>query len=267
MENGARDCMSEYKQIDPQKEIENITKWIKEWFDNNGPKASAVIGLSGGKDSTIVAALLVKALGKDRVVGVLMPNGEQKDIEDSKQVAKLLDIKHYIVNINPAVEGEKKALAEAGIELGNDAIINTPPRIRMTTLYAIAQSLPNGGRVTNTCNGSEDYVGYSTKYGDAAGDFSPCAGFLVTEMRQIGDALGLPRDLIHKTPSDGLCGLSDEDKLGFTYDTLDKYILTGVCDDPATKEKIDRMHNINLHKLKTIPAYSRDCWQSREGIF
>ena len=250
--------MNDYAKIDASKEIENITSWIQNWFEENGPKASAVIGLSGGKDSTIVAALLVKALGKERVVGVLMPNGEQKDIEDSKQVAKLLGIKSYIVNINPAVEGEKKALADAGIELGNDAVINTPPRIRMTTLYAIAQSLPNGGRVANTCNGSEDYVGYSTKYGDAAGDFGPCANFLVTHMRQIGDALGLPKELIHKTPSDGLCGLSDEDKLGFTYDTLDKYILTGVCEDTAVKEKIDRLHKINLHKLQTIPTYTRN---------
>ncbi|MBR4831867.1 MAG: NAD(+) synthase [Butyrivibrio sp.] len=250
--------MNDYAKIDASKEIENITSWIQNWFEENGPKASAVIGLSGGKDSTIVAALLVKALGKERVVGVLMPNGEQKDIEDSKQVAKLLGIKSYIVNINPAVEGEKKALADAGIELGNDAVINTPPRIRMTTLYAIAQSLPNGGRVANTCNGSEDYVGYSTKYGDAAGDFSPCANFLVTHMRQIGDALGLPKELIHKTPSDGLCGLSDEDKLGFTYDTLDKYILTGVCEDTAVKEKIDRLHKINLHQLQTIPTYTRN---------
>ena len=141
--------------------------------------------------------------------------------------------------------------------MSNDANINTPPRIRMTTLYAIAQSLPNGGRVANTCNKSEDYVGYSTKYGDAAGDFSPCSDFLVSEMLMIGDALGLPNDLIHKTPSDGLCGLSDEDKLGFTYATLDKYILTGECEDAALKEKIDRLHNINLHKLKTIPMYKK----------
>ena len=194
-----------------QKEIENIVAWIRDWFENNGPKASAVIGLSGGKDSTIVAALLVRALGKDRVVGVLMPDGEQKDIADSKHVAELLGIKSYVVNIAAATAGMKQCLADAGVELGKDAIINTPPRIRMTTLYAIAQSLPMGGRVANTCNASEDYVGYSTKYGDAAGDFSPCADFLVTEMLQIGDALGLPSELIHKTPSDGLSGMSDEE--------------------------------------------------------
>lgn len=240
-----------------QKEIENIVKWIQEWFAENGPKADAVIGLSGGKDSTIVATLLVRALGKERVVGVLMPDGEQKDIDDSKRVAELLGIRSYIVNIHEAVEGVKNSLKAAGVEAGKDAIINTPPRVRMTTLYAIAQSLPNGGRVTNTCNRSEDYVGYSTKYGDAAGDFSPCAEYLVCEMLQIGDALGLPDNLIHKTPSDGLSGMSDEDKLGFTYATLDNYVLTGVCEDQATKEKIDRLHKLNLHKLQTIPTYKR----------
>ena len=238
-------------------EIEHIVAWIRDWFENNGPKANAVIGISGGKDSSIVAALLVKALGKERVVGVLMPNGEQKDIADSKKVVEVLGIKHFIVNINPAVEGEYEALKAAGVEIGKDAIINTPPRIRMTTLYAIAQSLPEGGRVTNTCNRSEDWVGYSTKYGDAAGDFSPCSDYLVCEMLQIGDALGLPAELIHKTPSDGLSGMSDEDKLGFTYATLDHYVLTGEIEDQATKEKIDRLHRLNLHKLQTIPMYKR----------
>ena len=238
-------------------EIEHIVAWIREWFENNGPKANAVIGISGGKDSSIVAALLVKALGKERVVGVLMPNGEQKDIADSKKVVEVLGIKHFIVNINPAVEGEYAALRAAGVEIGKDAIINTPPRIRMTTLYAIAQSLPEGGRVTNTCNRSEDWVGYSTKYGDAAGDFSPCSDYLVCEMLKIGDALGLPADLIHKTPSDGLSGMSDEDKLGFTYATLDHYVLTGEIEDQATKEKIDHLHRLNLHKLQTIPMYKR----------
>ncbi len=248
--------MFEYK-IDASKEIDNIVAWIQKWFEENGPKADAVIGLSGGKDSTIVCALLCKALGKERVVGVLMPNGEQKDISDSQKVAEILGIRNYTVNIKGAFDGEIEALKAAGVEPGKDAIINTPPRLRMTTLYAIAQSLPNGGRVTNTCNKSEDYVGYSTKYGDAAGDFSPCADYTVTEMLQIGDALGLPTKLIHKTPSDGLSGMSDEDKLGFTYAALDEYILTGVCEDEELKARIDRLHVLNLHKLKTIPTYTR----------
>ncbi len=243
------------KDFNPEEEIEKVTKWIKDWFDENGPTASAVVGISGGKDSTIVSTLLVRALGKERVVGVLMPNGEQKDIDDSKKVVEMLGIKHFVVNINAAVEGLYDAIGRDF--LLKDSVINTPPRIRMATLYAIAQSLPNGARVANTCNRSEDYVGYSTKYGDAAGDFSPCSDFTVTEMRMIGDALGIPKELTHKTPSDGLSGLSDEDKLGFTYDELDKYIFTGVCEDEEKRKKIDRLHAINLHKLRLMPMYKR----------
>ncbi len=266
--------------FDANKKVEDITAWIKQWFEENGPKASAVIGISGGKDSTIVAALLVRALGKERVVGVLMPNGEQKDIEDARRVVELLGIDHFVVNINPAVAGLYDAIGNADFVsyneettkwmenasngntdgvgvLNKDSVINTPPRIRMTTLYAIAQSLPNGGRVANTCNRSEDYVGYSTKYGDAAGDFSPCSDFTVTEMRLIGDALGLPKELIHKTPSDGLSGMSDEDKLGFTYYELDRYIFTGEIADTEKKKKIDRLHVLNLHKLRTIPMFKQ----------
>ena len=243
------------KDFNPEEEIEKVTKWIKDWFDENGPTASAVVGISGGKDSTIVSTLLVRALGKERVVGVLMPNGEQKDIDDSKNVVEMLGIKHFVVNINAAVEGLYDAIGRDF--LLKDSVINTPPRIRMATLYAIAQSLPNGARVANTCNRSEDYVGYSTKYGDAAGDFSPCSDFTVTEMRMIGDALGIPKELTHKTPSDGLSGLSDEDKLGFTYDELDKYIFTGVCEDEEKRKKIDRLHAINLHKVRLMPMYKR----------
>lgn len=243
------------KDFDANKKADEVVAWIREWFAQNGPTASAVIGISGGKDSTIVAHLLVKALGKERVVGVLMPDGEQKDIDDSKKVVEMLGIKYHIVNIHPAVTAAYEMIEAAGAELSRDSKINTPPRIRMTTLYAIAQSLPNGGRVANTCNRSEDFVGYSTKYGDAAGDFSPCSDFTVTEMRMLGDALGVPHELTHKTPSDGLSGMSDEDKLGFTYDELDRYIFTGECEDAAKKEKIERLHRINLHKLQLMPAF------------
>lgn len=243
-----------------EKEIENIVAWIREWFENNGPDADAVIGLSGGKDSTIVAALLVKALGKDRVKGVMMPNGEQKDISDSRKAAEILGIEAFTVNIAPVFDA---AISTYTGSFGNNPIsedtkINLAPRIRMATLYALAQSLPKGGRVANTCNASEDYIGYSTKYGDAAGDFSPCSDFTVTEMLQIGDALGLPGELVHKTPSDGLCGQTDEDKLGFTYAALDHYMETGECSDEDTKTRIDRLHRLNLHKLKVIPAYRRE---------
>ena len=245
------------KDFNAKKEVENIVEWIRLWFEHNGPKASAVIGISGGKDSSIVAALLVRALGKDRVIGVLMPDGEQKDIDDSKSVVELLGIKYHVVNIHDATEGMKKALTDAGVVPSKDTLINIPPRIRMTTLYAVAQSCPNGARVVNTCNRSEDYVGYSTKYGDAAGDFSPCSDFTVSEMYLIGEELGLPKKLIFKTPSDGLSGMSDEDKLGFTYNELDRYILDGVIEDEDKKKKIDRLHDINLHKLMLMPSYKR----------
>ena len=239
-----------------KEEIVNIKKWIRDWFDENGPKAKAVIGISGGKDSTIVAKLLVDALGKKRVVGVLMPNGLQTDIEDSERVVNLLGIEHYTVNIMDAYAG---LLDNLPLFAGSstDTQINIGPRLRMTTLYAIAQGLPTGGRVCNTCNASEDYVGYSTKFGDAAGDFSPCSNYLVTEMLEIGDALGLPYDLIHKTPSDGLCGKTDEDNLGFTYAELDHYIQTGEIDSQAKKDNIDRRHRLNLHKLQLMPTYKR----------
>ena len=244
--------------MDAKREIDRITAWIKDWFEKNGPKADAVIGISGGKDSTIIAALLVRALGKDRVVGVLMPNGVQADIADSKKVVDFLGIRNYIVNIAGAYDSTIMELRDKIGEVSDDTRINIAPRLRMMTLYAIAQSLPNGGRVINTCNGSEDYVGYSTKYGDSAGDMSPCANYLVTEMLEIGDALGLPHELVHKTPSDGLCGQTDEDKLGFTYAALDNYIRTGECDNEEVKANIDWRHKVNLHKILPMPTCERN---------
>lgn len=248
---------------DPKKTKDEIVEWIRDYFKNNGPTCSAVIGISGGKDSSVCAALLKEALGKDRVVGVLMPNGIQADISDSQALVEFLDIPHVTVNIKDGFDGLSKAinaaLPEAGIEgvneLSRDSIINLPPRLRMSTLFAIGQALPNGARVVNTCNRSEDYIGYSTKFGDAAGDFSPMSALLVHEVIQIGEEMGLPDFLIHKKPSDGLSGMTDEDKIGFTYKCLDHYILTGECEDEAIRAKIDRMHRLNLHKLLPMPAF------------
>lgn len=261
-------------EFDARKEREHIVSWIREWFEQNGPKASAVIGISGGKDSTIVAALCCEALGKERVIGVLMPQGIQPDIEDALCVIRTLRIQSMIINIGIPVkaleEHMQDAITPASIyaagtpelifkELSEDTKINIPPRIRMTVLYGVAQSLKNGGRVANTCNRSEDYVGYSTKYGDSAGDFSPLANYTVQEVLAIGDTFDtIPRELIHKVPSDGLCGKTDEDRFGFTYEVLDRYILTGECEDPAIKEKIDRMHKLGLHKLEKIPTCPRE---------
>lgn len=231
-------------------------KWIQDWFEENGKGCNAVIGISGGKDSSIVAALCKEALGKDRVIGILMPNGVQADIDDAIQLVEFLGIKYFICNIKEAFDASMSALKESGIEISEQTVINLPPRLRMTTLYAFSQSL--NGRVANTCNLSEDYVGYSTRYGDAAGDFSPLAGLTVQEVKEIGAYLGLPENLVVKTPSDGLCGHTDEDKLGFTYAVLDEYIRTGVCEDEKTKSRIDYLNKLNAFKLKPIPGYFPD---------
>lgn len=252
--------------INPVHTIEKITNWIHKFFEENGKNAHAVIGLSGGKDSAVAAALCVKAIGKEKVLGVLMPNGVQKDLEDAKKLAKILNIKCVTLNIENVTKSMKEMIISneelkkitKSDELSQDAKINLVPRIRMTSLYAIAQMLPQGGRVVNTCNMSEDYVGYSTKYGDGAGDFAPLSQLLVEEIKQIGNELQLPQELINKTPSDGLSGKSDEEKLGFTYETLDKYILSGICEDEKTKKRIDELHAINLHKIKKIPTYIPD---------
>ena len=248
---------------DPVKTKNEIVQWIRDYFEENGKGCKAVIGISGGKDSSIAAALCAEALGKERVVGVLMPNGVQSDISDSRKLVEFLGIPYVELNIGNAFQAmkamltdSKELLALSGTDgITRDTEINLPPRLRMSTLYAVGQMLPGGARVVNRCNASEDYVGHSTKYGDAAGDFSPLSHLLVHEVRQVGDVLGLPEDLVHKTPSDGLSGQDDEQKLGFTYAMLDKYVLTGVCEDEAIKNKIDRLHRMNLHKLRLMPAY------------
>lgn len=232
---------------------ENAVQWIKDWFEQNGKGCNAVIGISGGKDSSIVAALCVKALGKERVIGVLMPNGEQSDIDCSKQLVAHLGIPYYVCNIKKAVDGVLESLKISGVEISRQTIVNLPPRIRMSTLYALSQS--NNGRVANTCNLSEDWVGYSTRYGDAAGDFSPLGKLTVQEVKAIGKYLDLPINLVEKVPSDGLTDRTDEDNLGFTYAALDKYIRTGVCEDESVKAKIDRLHTLNEFKLKPIPCF------------
>lgn len=230
----------------------DVVNWIREFFEANGKDSPAVLGISGGKDSSVVAALCVEALGKDRVVGVLMPNGEQADIDMAKLLVEHLGIKHYIINIKDAVEGLKNAMPQ-GFELSKQSLINLPPRIRMSTVYAVSQSL--NGRVANTCNLSEDWVGYSTRYGDSVGDFSPLGKLTVAEVKEIGRALSLPEVLIEKVPNDGLTGKTDEDNLGFTYAVLDKYIRTGEIEDLQAKERIDRLHKMNLFKLQLMPMF------------
>ena len=227
-------------------------EWIRTFFAENGPDCNAVVGISGGKDSSVVAALCVEALGADRVVGVLMPCGQQADIDCSKQLVEHLSIRHYTVNIEEAVKGLTSAISSE-LELSTQSLTNLPPRIRMATVYAVSQSV--NGRVANTCNLSEDWVGYSTRYGDSVGDFSPLSRLTVAEVKEIGHLLGLPYELVEKTPIDGLCGKTDEDNLGFTYAELDRYIRTGEIDNPETKARIDRMHRINQFKLELMPVF------------
>lgn len=238
---------------------DELVQWIRDWFAKNGPGCNAVVGISGGKDSTVVAALCCEALGKDRVIGVMMPDGYQEDMDVSVRVANWLGIKRYTVNIGHTLDQLLSELSFA-IEWGSDkqyisdqTRINLPPRIRMATLYAISQSL--NGRVSNNCNLSEDYVGYSTRWGDGVGDFAPLANLTVTEVKAIGYELGLPVEFIEKIPSDGLCGKTDEDNLGFMYEVLDRYISTGVCEDTEVKARIDYLHEKNRFKMEPIPAF------------
>lgn len=247
-------------EFDAAKVKDEVVEWICNTFEENGKGCNAVVGISGGKDSSVVAALCVEALGRNRVVGVLMPDGYQYDIADSFDLVTHLGIKHVLINISDAIDGLYSAIKvnnrnpqSADIDISTQTIINLPARIRMSTLYAVSQSM--NGRVMNTCNLSEDWVGYSTRYGDSAGDFSPLAMLTSDEVVAIGEVCGLPDRLVHKTPSDGLCGLTDEKKLGFTYNALNRYIRTGVCEDKAIKEKIDQMHEKNLFKLQPMPHF------------
>ena len=236
----------------PEKIKNECVEWIRDFFEKNGKGCNAIVGISGGKDSSVTAALCVEALGKERVIGVLMPCGEQHDIDCAEQLVEHLGINHYVVNIKAAVDGLMSAMPW-NMAISTQTKINLPARIRMATLYAVSQS--NNGRVANTCNLSEDWVGYATRYGDGAGDFSPLSQLTVAEVKAIGTVLGLPQSLIEKRPIDGLSGKSDEENLGFTYAVLDQYIRTGICEDQTTKEKIDRMHTANRFKLEPIPCF------------
>ena len=231
----------------------SLIQWIRDWFEQNGYGCNAVIGISGGKDSSVCAALCVQALGKDRVIGVLMPNGTQSDIADSLQLVEYLGIRSVTVNIAGAVDAIHTQLRAARIDATAQTEINLPPRIRMSVLYAVSQSM--NGRVINTCNLSEDWVGYSTRYGDSAGDVSLLGKLTVQEVKALGHELGLPKNLVDKAPSDGLCGNTDEQKLGFTYAVLDRYIREGICEDESVQQRIDSLHKQNKFKLELIPTF------------
>lgn len=264
----------DFKVINAEEEIQHIVDEIKKYFVKNGNEnTKAVIGISGGKDSTIAAALLVRALGSERVVGVMMPNGTQSDIHDAQEVCDILDIEAYNININEATEAIYKSIIPVCMNATNMMAIppivstNTPARIRMTTLYAVAALV--GGRVINTGNASELYVGYTTKYGDLAGDFAIFKDYYVREILEIGDNLDeLPAHLVHKAPGDGMSGKTDEDNMGFSYDILDAYLLDEVLPDYETLRNIEERHKRNLHKRDINLPYIRQKtrrWHENSG--
>lgn len=247
--------------FDAKKTKEEIVTWIRNYFRKNGSDCNAVIGMSGGKDSTIVAALCCEALGKDRVFGVIMPNTAMKDSDIAVEICEYLDIDYMDINIGEAYDSLTEELAANDIKLSSNAATNLPARLRMSTLFMVAQSV--NGRVANTCNYSEDYVGWATLFGDGAGQFSPLGKLTVTEVKQIGYELGLPKKFIEKIPADGLTDKSDEDNFGFTYQFLDRYIRTGdFGNDTATAAHIDKMHDANTFKLLPMPMYNPNCnWE------
>lgn len=247
------------REFNVEKQTKQLIEYTREWFNKFGTDSRAVIGISGGKDSSVTAAVLKEAIGADRIRAIIMPNGVMSDLDDARLLVEHLGLISEIIPItdyyNAAVDTFEKA---STFEVTSDLRINLAPRLRMSTLYAVAQGQGVTSFVVNTCNASEDYVGYSTKYGDAAGDVSLLQDFTVTEVLQIGEYLGLPEKLVHKTPSDGLSGMSDEDKLGFTYAQLDEYISGNTEDIPADIiASIQRKHEANLHKLQLMPAYKR----------
>lgn len=262
-----------------------IVNWIKEYAKASNLRG-VVIGVSGGKDSAVVAALCCEALGKHNVFGVLMPNNVQSDISDSKEVVEFLGIKNVTINIgsaykelvstiNDSMSGSifepdskikklDKESNQAHDFLNDKTKTNIPPRLRMTTLYAVAQEL--GYRVAGTGNRSEAYVGWFTKWGDGAHDFNPIAHLTTEQVINVGIELGLPEHLVKKTPADGLTGKSDEDNLGFTYKKLNDFILKSELkstyvgdndeesiDDVVVKLKIEKLHKISAHKREPVP--------------
>ena len=224
--------MYDLKDFKAADHIPALLDWMRAQMKSCGGK-TAVVGISGGKDSSVIAALCVEAYGRENVVGVLMPDGVQPDIDYSSGIL-----------------GE---MVRLGIEASRQTTVNLPSRIRMATLYAIAQSV-DAGIVVNTSNLSEDWVGYCTIYGDSAGAFSPIGMYTTEEVIAIGRALGLPERFLIKPPSDGLTGKTDEDNLGFSYHAVNEYVRKGVA-DPAIKEQIDHKHRVSRFKFQTIPVY------------
>lgn len=235
-----------------KKYISEIVNFIKKYIMQSGAKG-VVVGMSGGKDSFVVAGLLAKALGKENVFGVILPNGEMQDLEIAKKECEFLQIKNTVLNIQNIDKEIKKLTKEAtdSSDLKEISAINIAPRIRMTMLYSIASEM--GYLVANTSNLSETMIGYSTKWGDNVGDFSPIADFTKSEVCELGIELGLPKEYVLKPPTDGLSGKEDEEKIGFSYEELDGFIRMGKVS--KNEDKIKRMSKVTAHKRSLPPKY------------
>lgn len=243
--------------IDYETLTENLIIWYRKMLATTGGK-SIVIGISGGKDSSVAAALSVKAIGRDKVYGIIMPDEIQSDIVYATGICEHLDISYKIMNIGPMTKAFIEQLKEIPFlddpDLTPQTRINLPARVRMTALYGIAQSM-EGARVLNTSNLSEDWVGYGTLYGDLTGAFSPLGDLTSEEVIEVGRQLDVPEKYLVKPPSDGLTGITDEENLGFSYETLNRYIRTGEIEDVRAKERIDRLYRRNRFKFKPIPRF------------
>lgn len=230
-----------------------IVNWIREKMEGIGA-TQGVIGISGGKDSTVTAALCVKALGSANVHGLMLPNGSQGDLQDGIDICDVLEITHHIIDIQPAYDFFVNQVGRVRGSVSSQTELNIPPRIRMTMLYGYAQSLENAV-VINTSNLSEDWVGYATVYGDTAGAFAPLGSLTSDEVVQLGAQLGLEDKFITKLPADGLTGRTDEEVLGFSYEVLNRYIREGIIEDLEVKTKIDRLHRLSRFKFQPIPLF------------
>lgn len=233
--------------FDTEKVTKGVIDWIREWFAINGSNCKAVIGISGGKDSTVAAKLCVEALGNERVYGVLMPNGDQHDLGIAIEIAEYLGIEYCVINIENMFDDVINSLTNELKSVTEQTRINIAPRLRMLVLRGVCQSV--NGRMVNTSNLSEDWVGYCTIDGDAAGDFSPLSYLTASEVKNVGTYLNIPDEYVNKTPEDGLTGVSDEVKFGFTYDDLDGYIRGYRLISRDSENKIVKKFNQNRFKL------------------
>lgn len=238
--------------FDAKKVKDDLVLWLRNYYNNNGNPLNAVVGCSGGKDSSVVLAALVEAIGTERIYPILMPNGTQSDIEDSYKICDLLGLKPYLCNIEDGYNGILESISNE-FSVSNQAKINLAPVIRMATLKAISQSV--NGRFTCNGNLSEAYLGWFTLNGDDQGNIKPLANLTVTEVIAVGKELGLPDWVVDKVPSDGLCGSTDEEKMQISYSKLDNYIRTGFIEDIEMENRIKDRHCANLFKHQPIPSF------------